>query len=66
MIATITGCVSSSAFASLVGISITKSQISIKNYQFSKCSKICVKNAGIKKYKPVNKKNGRSMIKQYC
>ena len=66
MIATITGCVSSSAFASLVGISITKSQISIKNYQFSKWSKICVKNAGIKKYKPVNKKNGRSMIKQYC
>ena len=66
MISTITGSVSISAFASLVRISITKSQISIRNYQCCKWSKICIKTAGIKKNKPVNKKNGRSMIKQYC
>ena len=46
----ITGCGSISAFAYLIGISIgtTSSAISIK---------ICVINAGIKNYKPINKKN---------
>ena len=49
LISTITGCVSISAFASLVGIliGIASSTIGLK---------ICVINAGIKKYKSVIKK----------
>ena len=49
IISTITGCVSISAFASLVGISIgiTSSAIGLK---------ICVITAGIKKYKSINNK----------
>ena len=50
VISTITGCVSISAFASLVGIpiGITSSAIGLK---------ICIITAGIKKYKPKIKKN---------
>ena len=46
---TITGCVSISAFASLIGmpIGIMSSAIGLK---------ICVTTAGIKKYKSINKK----------
>ena len=49
VISTITGCVSISAFASLVGIpiGITSSTIGLK---------ICVIAAGIKEYKSINKK----------
>ena len=49
VISTITGCVSISAFASLVGIpiGITSSTIGFK---------ICVITAGIKRYKSINKK----------
>ena len=49
VISTITGCVSISAFSSLVGvpIAITSSPIGLK---------ICVKTAGIKKYKSIIKK----------
>ena len=49
LISTITGCISISDFASLVGISIgiTSSAIEVK---------ICVINAGIKKCKSINKK----------
>ena len=49
-ISIITGCVSISAFAYFVGISIgtTSSAISIK---------VCVTNAGITNYKSINKKN---------
>ena len=56
VISAITGCVSISAFASLVGISlgITSSAIGVK---------ICVITTRIKKYKSKNKKKGRSMIK---
>ena len=52
----ITECVSISDFDVLVGISIriTSSAIGVK---------ICVITAGIKKYKSVNKKKRRSMIK---
>ena len=55
---TITGCISISAFASLIGIpiGITSSAIGLK------MSKI---TAGIKKYKTINKKTKRSMAKQY-
>ena len=50
VISTITGCVSISAFASLVGIpiGITSSPIALK---------ICVITTGIKKRKSINKKN---------
>ena len=50
VISTITGCVSISAFASLVGIpiGITSSATGLK---------ICVITAGNKKYKSINKKN---------
>ena len=50
VISTITGCVSISAFASLVGspIAITSSPIALK---------ICVITTGIKKHKSINKKN---------
>ena len=55
VISTITGCVSISAFAFLVGIpiEITNSAIGLNN---------CEKIAGIKKYKSIIKKN---MIKLY-
>ena len=59
VISTITGCVSISAFASLVGIPIgvTSSATGLK---------ICVITAGIKKCKPINKKKRkRNMIKYY-
>ena len=52
----ITGCVFISAFASLFGISIgiASSPIGLK---------LCVITTGIKKYKSIIKKKGRSMIK---
>ena len=52
VISTTTGCISISAFASLVGIpiEITSSAIELK---------ICVITAGIKKYKSINKKDKR-------
>ena len=55
-ISTSTGCVSISAFASLVRIpiGIASSTIGLK---------ICVITAGIKKYNSIIKKKGRSMIK---
>ena len=55
---TITGCVSSSSFASLVGIpiGITSSAIGFK---------ICAITVGVKKYKSIIKKK-KCMIKQYC
>ena len=48
----VTGCISISAFASLLGIpiGITSSAIALK---------ICSINAGIKKYKSIIKKNGK-------
>ena len=50
VISTITACISISAFASLIGISIgiTSSPVALK---------ICVITAGIKKHKSINKKN---------
>ena len=56
VISTITGCVSISAFAFLVGISIgtTRSAIGFK---------ICVIRAEIKKYKSINKKNKKKQDK---
>ena len=53
VISTITGCVSISAFASLVGIpiGITSSAIGFK---------ICVITAGIKRYKSINKKKKKN------
>ena len=55
LISAITGCVSISAFASLVGIplGITSSAIGLK---------ICIITAGIKKYKSTNKERKRNMI----
>ena len=55
LISGITGCVSISAFASLVGIplGITSSAIGLK---------ICIITAGIKKYKSTNKERKRNMI----
>ena len=50
VISTITGCVSISAFAYLVGVSI-----GITSYAIG--LKICVTIAGIKKHKSINKKN---------
>ena len=56
LVSTVTGCVSISAFASLVGIAIaiTTSATGLK---------ICATAAGIKKYKSIIKKRERSMIK---
>ena len=56
LISTISGCVSISAFASLVGIpiGITISAVGLK---------ICVINVQIKKYKSIINKRKRSMIK---
>ena len=50
LVSTFTGCVSISAFVSLVGIPIriTSSAIGLK---------ICIITSGIKKYKPIIKKN---------
>ena len=58
LISTVTECVSISAFASLVGvpIGIISSAIGLK---------ICAITAGIEKYKLVNKKRKRIMIKWY-
>ena len=55
-VSTITGCISISTFASLVGIpiGITSSTIGLR---------ICVITIGIKKYKSVIKKKRRGMIK---
>ena len=50
----ITGCVSISAFASLVGISIGSSAIELK---------ICAIIAEMKKYNSIRKKRKRTMIK---
>ena len=49
VVSTITGCVSTSAFASLVAFSIGITSSSIR-------LKICAKTAGIKKYKSIIKK----------
>ena len=59
IISSITGCVSTSVFASLVGIPIviTSSAILLK---------ICVITAGIKKYKSIIKKSRRNMTKYNC
>ena len=56
LVSTITGCVSISAFASLVAIpvGITSSAVGIK---------ICAIIEGIKKYKSTEKKRRRSMMK---
>ena len=55
IISTITGCVSISAFVSLVGISIAISSSAIE-------LKICVVTAGIKNYKSIDKKDKNSKI----
>ena len=57
LISAVTGCVSTSAFASLVcvPVGITSSAVGIK---------ICAVPAGIKKYKSIIKKN--SIIKWCC
>ena len=54
LISTVSGCISISAFASLVGIPIgvTSSAIGLK---------ICVITAGIKEYESINKKNKRNI-----
>ena len=56
LVSTVTGCVSISAFASLVGIPIGFTSSAIG-------SKICVITAGIKKYKSIIKKKKKNMIK---
>ena len=56
LISTITGCVFISDFASLVGISIAITSFAIG-------VKICVIAARNKKYKSINKKKGRNLIK---
>ena len=58
LISRVTGCISISAFASIVGISIaiTNSTIGLK---------ILVITAGIKKYKSIIRKRKKSMIKYY-
>ena len=55
VISTISGCVSTSAFASLVAfpIGITSSSIRLK---------ICAKTAGIKKYKSIIKKKKKKVL----
>ena len=55
-ISTVSGCVSISAFVSLVGISIeiTSSAVGLK---------ICITTAGIKKYKSEIKKNKKKYVK---
>ena len=56
---TITGCISVSAFASLIGIpvGIISSTIGLK---------ICTIAAGIKKLKSIIKKKKKNMINRYC
>ena len=56
LVSTVTGCVSISAFASLVGIPIGFTSSAIG-------SKICVITAGIKKFKSMIKKKKKNMIK---
>ena len=56
VISVVTGCVSISAFASLVGI---PTGIAISTTGL----KICVVTAGIQKYKSIIKKKKKSMIK---
>ena len=53
IISTITGCVSISAFASLVRISIRITSYAIE-------VKICIITTGIKKYDLMNKKKGKN------
>ena len=57
--AIVTGCISISAFASLVGIpiGIMSSSIGLK---------ICAITAGLKTYKPVIKKKKKKNDKKYC
>ena len=57
--AIVTGCISISAFASLVGIpiGIMSSAIGLK---------ICAITAGLKTYKPVIKKKKKKNDKKYC
>ena len=55
IISAITGCVSISAFASLVGITIGSTSSAME-------LKICVITAGIKNYKSVNKKKKHDKI----
>ena len=52
LISTVTGCISISSFASLVGIPIGITSFAIQ-------LKICIITAGIKKYKPMIKKKKR-------
>ena len=59
VISTITGCVSISAFDSLVGIPIGIRSSAI-------WLKICAITAGIKKYKPIIRKRKKNMIKLFC
>ena len=56
LVSTVTGCVSISAYVSLVGIpvGIASSVVGLK---------ICLKTTGIKKYKSIIKKKKKSMIK---
>ena len=56
LISAITGCVSISDFASLVGIPIGIASCTIG-------LNICVITTGIKRYRSIIKKKGRSMIK---
>ena len=59
LVATVTGCVSISAFASLVcvPVGITSSAVGLK---------ICAITAGIKKYKSVLKKKKKNHDKKCC
>ena len=59
LVSAVTGCISISAFASLVDIPIriTSSAIGLK---------ICELTAGIKKYKSIIKNKKKNMAKQYC
>ena len=59
VISTISGCVSISAFASLVSITIG---ITISGTEL----KICTISAGIKKYKSMIKKKKKQHDKQFC
>ena len=56
LVSTITGCVSTSAFVSLIG-----TPIEIINFAIG--LKICAITAGIKKYKSIIKKKKKNMIK---
>ena len=58
LVSTVTGCISISAFVSLVCVpaNITSSAVGVK---------ICAITAGIKKYKSIIKKLKKNMIKKY-